>query len=197
MDFEKIALPGTIYNIFSDLVAEGQLRRVARGVYTRGTRDFTAGEVALVKARANSRQIVPLRTLSQDGLPFHIFSSDGRSTSFQLLEKGIVTGVVFFREHNRTTHNRKVRSAPPPSVAARPGTHESGQKHEKPLPSSESSTTARSSTALCKTGKRSSRLHNKDKTSLVSMLKGLVECLRQHELLLRRMLQVIETMGFP
>lgn len=54
-----------------------------------------------------------------------------------------------------------------------------------------------SSTALCKNGTGKSRLHNKDKTGLVSMLKSLAECLRQHELLLRRMLQVIETIGFP
>lgn len=192
MDFVKFALPGTIYNIFSDLVASGELRRVARGVYTRSNRDFTAGEVAIVKAMANDRHITPLRTTSKDGLPFHIFSSNGRSTSFQLLEKGIATAVVFFRERNRNTYRRKVRS--PHSIAS---TQSADEKPEMP-PSTEGSTKPRSSKDPCKNSKGKSRYpHDKHQTALVGMLNDLGECIRQQELLLRRMLQVLETFGFP
>lgn len=196
LDFVKIALPGTIYNIFSDLVASGELRRVARGVYTRGTRDFTAGEIAIVKATANNRHITALHTLSKDGLPFHIFSSDGRSTSFQLLEKGMTTGVVFFLELKGNSHKRKDRT--PVSVAACSTNKHTDEKHpESPPSGSESSTKPRNSTKLHKNTPVHSGRHNNHKTALVGMLKSLSECLRQQELLLRRMLQAVEAIGFP
>lgn len=118
-DFENLGEPSTIYNIFSDLVGSGSIRRIARGVYTRSTRKVEAGEVAQLKATARNRRISQKQNhqRAENDLPQYVFSTDGRSTSFQLLEYGVTVGVVVLQERNRNSHRRRSTSKQRPKAS--------------------------------------------------------------------------------
>ncbi len=102
----------TVYNIFSKKVANNELLRYASGVYGRVTsRSNRPGPDKIANKRVSQFD----RTIARKNAPTenqfrHEFWTDGRSTSFRLLDEGQTIGTVALQERCRATSKKKKKN---------------------------------------------------------------------------------------